>query len=67
MKSEPVRLPTEATYFGAAGTDPNVVLRFDPTPFTTVISITEIEVVMRPCSTVLAALSSRRVQICSAG
>ena len=37
------RPPTEAAYFKALETDPNVVLRLCPTPCTTVIMITEID------------------------
>jgi len=35
-------------YFSPVETDPNVVLRFEPAPFTTLMIITEIDAAMRP-------------------
>jgi hypothetical protein len=41
-------------YLSAVETDPNVVLRFEPAPFTTEIIITEIDAAMRSYSTAVA-------------
>jgi hypothetical protein len=60
-----MRPPTEAAHFSPVETDPNVVLRFDPAPFTTEIIIVEIAAARRPYSTAVAPDSSlRKARIC---
>jgi hypothetical protein len=55
----------EAAHFSPVETDPNVVLRFDPAPFTTEIIIVEIAAARRPYSTAVAPDSSlRKARIC---
>jgi hypothetical protein len=47
-------------YFSPVETDPNVVLRLLPAPFTTLMIMTEIDAAMRPYSTAVAPDSSLR-------
>jgi hypothetical protein len=55
----------KAAYFNAVETDPKVVLRFEPAPFTTLMIMTEIDAAMRPYSTAVAPDSSfRKARIC---
>jgi hypothetical protein len=52
--------PTGRRYFTAVETDPNVVLRLVPTPFTTAIIATAMPDAMRPYSMAVAPDSSLR-------
>jgi hypothetical protein len=55
-----MRRPTEAPYFTAVETDPNVVFRFVPVPFKTVMIAIAMPDAMRPYSMAVAPDSSFR-------
>jgi hypothetical protein len=50
-----MRPPTETAYFSAVETDPNVVFKLDPRPFTTMIIATEMPAAISPYSITEAA------------